>query len=40
MPVSELCRKHGMSDATFYSWLNNLDLYRFHKLLIRRLADA
>ena len=20
MPVGELCRKHGMSDATFYSW--------------------
>ena len=19
-PVAELCRKHGMSDATFYSW--------------------
>ena len=21
-PVAELCRKHGMSDATFYSWKN------------------
>jgi len=20
MPVAELCRKHGMSDATFYNW--------------------
>lgn len=20
IPVSELCRKHGMSDATFYNW--------------------
>jgi len=20
VPVSELCRKHGMSDATFYNW--------------------
>jgi len=20
MPVGELCRKHGMSDATFYNW--------------------
>ena len=20
MPVGELCRKYGMSDATFYSW--------------------
>jgi putative transposase len=19
-PVAELCRKHGMSDATFYTW--------------------
>jgi putative transposase len=19
-PVAELCRKHGMSDATFYAW--------------------
>ena len=20
MPVAELCRKHGMSEATFYNW--------------------
>jgi putative transposase len=20
LPVSELCRKHGISDATFYTW--------------------
>jgi putative transposase len=20
LPVSELCRKHGISDATFYNW--------------------
>ena len=20
VPVAELCRKHGMSDATFYTW--------------------
>jgi putative transposase len=20
MPVAELCRKHGMSDASFYTW--------------------
>jgi putative transposase len=20
VPVAELCRKHGMSDATFYNW--------------------
>jgi putative transposase len=20
LPVAELCRKHGMSDATFYKW--------------------
>jgi putative transposase len=20
MPVAELCRKHGVSDATFYAW--------------------
>ena len=20
MPVKELCRKHGISDATFYKW--------------------
>lgn len=20
IPVTELCRKHGMSDATFYNW--------------------
>lgn len=20
LPVKELCRKHGMSDATFYTW--------------------
>ena len=20
LPVSELCRKHGISDATFYAW--------------------
>lgn len=20
LPVGELCRKHGMSDATFYNW--------------------
>ena len=20
MPVAELCRKHGISDATFYTW--------------------
>ncbi len=20
MPVAELCRKHGMRDATFYNW--------------------
>lgn len=20
MPVAELCRKHGISDATFYNW--------------------
>ena len=20
MPVAELCRKHGLSDATFYNW--------------------
>ena len=20
IPVAELCRKHGMSDATFYNW--------------------
>jgi putative transposase len=20
VPVTELCRKHGMSDATFYNW--------------------
>ncbi|MBB5018712.1 putative transposase [Chitinivorax tropicus] len=22
MPVAELCRKHGISDATFYNWRN------------------
>jgi transposase-like protein len=23
-PVAELCRKHGMSDATFYTWKSKL----------------
>jgi putative transposase len=23
VPVAELCRKHGMSDATFYNWKSN-----------------
>ncbi len=22
LPVTELCRKHGISDATFYNWRN------------------
>ena len=22
VPVKELCRKHGMSDGSFYTWLN------------------
>ena len=24
VPVKELCRKHGFSDATFYKWRNRL----------------
>ena len=24
MPVKELCRKHGFSDATFYTWRSRL----------------
>ena len=24
MPVKELCRKHGFSDATFYKWRSRL----------------
>lgn len=25
VPVAELCRKHGMSDATFYNWKSSQD---------------
>lgn len=25
IPVAELCRKHGMSDATFYNWRAKYD---------------
>ena len=51
-PVAELCRKHGMSDATFYTWkskyggLEVSDAKRLRALetenarLKRLLADA
>jgi putative transposase len=25
IPVAEVCRKHGMSDATFYNWRSKYD---------------
>jgi putative transposase len=37
-PVGELCRKHGVSDATFYTWrkkfggMNETDLKRLRQL--------
>ena len=52
VPVAELCRKHGMSDATFYNWkskyggLEISDAKRLRALeaenarLKRLLADA
>jgi putative transposase len=51
-PVAELCRKHGMSDATFYTWKSKyggLEINEAKRLrpleaenamLKRRLADA
>lgn len=38
LSVSELCRKHGISDATFYAWrkkfggMSELDLKRLRQL--------
>lgn len=38
MPISELCRKHGISDASFYLWrkkfggMNETDLKRLRQL--------
>lgn len=38
LSVSELCRKHGISDATFYTWrkkfggMSELDLRRLRQL--------
>jgi len=52
VPVAELCRKHGMSDATFYNWKSKyggLDVSEARRLrsleaenakLKRLLADA
>jgi transposase-like protein len=28
VPVSELCREHGMSNASFYKWRSKRDLVR------------
>ena len=51
-PVAELCRKHGMSDATFYAWKSKyggLEVSEAKRLraleaenakLKRRLADT
>ena len=25
LPVAELCRRHGISDATFYTWRSKYD---------------
>lgn len=38
MPVAELCRKHGISNATYYLWKSNYsgvqvsELQRLHEL--------
>lgn len=38
MPIGELCRKHGISDASFYQWrkkfggMNETDLKRLRQL--------
>ena len=37
MPVKELCRKHGFSDATFYKWRSRLGRMEIPEA--RRLKD-
>ena len=40
--VSELCRKHGMSDATLYKWkakYGGIDLPQFSGPLINRVCS-
>lgn len=46
VPVSELFRKYGMSDATYYNWLKKYsgmtvsDAHRLKELEIDALKDA
>ncbi|MHC2357750.1 transposase-like protein [Sinorhizobium meliloti] len=34
--TAELCRKHGMSEATFYAWKAKFGLYREEGLSVRK----
>jgi putative transposase len=41
-PVAELCRKHGMSDATFYTWKSKyggLEVAERYRLCDKRARD-
>ncbi|ANP67177.1 transposase [Vibrio alginolyticus] len=43
IPARELCRKYGISDATFYTWRNKyagLDVSEAHRLLRREGFDV
>ena len=46
IPTAELCRKHGISDATFYNWRSRYggmevsDAQRLKKLLAESMLDV
>ena len=46
MPAAELCRKHGISDATFYTWrskyggLEVSDARKLKRLLAEAMLDV
>ena len=46
MPVADMCRKHGISDATFYPWrsknggIEESDARKLKKLLAEAILDV
>jgi len=40
VPVKELCRKHGISDATFYNWKAIYGPPRFGERFLQSQRDA
>jgi hypothetical protein len=40
MNTADLCRKHGISEASFYNWKANLDRAPFNLRIIALLAEV